>query len=108
MLLGGGLEIPFCYNGAENLMKMKILYAHGQPNILNQMKNEVSLVLKLSSNHNEVQSKTMLFMGDFESPAPFNALLQYIAEQNIDDFNADVWALPHHGASLKLYDGMML
>ena len=67
MLLGGGLEIPFCYNGAENLMKMKILYAHGQPNILNQMKNEVSLVLKLSSNHNEVQSKTMLFMGDFET-----------------------------------------
>ena len=107
MLLGGGLEIPFCYNGAENLMKMKILYAHGQPNILNQMKNEVSLVLKLSSNHNQVQSKTMLFMGDFESPAPFNALLQYKAAQTIN-FNADVWALPHHGASLKLYDGMML
>ena len=40
-------------------------------------------------------------MGDFEEAEAFEALLNL----NAAKFKADVWALPHHGANLRL--GMM-
>ena len=43
----------------------------------------------------------MLFMGDYEGPAAFKALLKSDDKKNTK-FKADVWALPHHGAALKL------
>ena len=66
-------------------------------------KNAQSLVMKLSRKTKTANSKSMLFMGDYEGPNAFRELLDSDNKQQTK-FKADVWALPHHGATLKLQD----
>ena len=64
-------------------------------------KNAQSLVMKLSKTTKTANSKSMLFMGDYEGPDAFRELLASDNKQQTK-FKADVWALPHHGATLQL------